>query len=153
MRSFTKRCVICKERQPLGEFNMKRASKDGLQPHCRECNRRASKAYYRRDRARHKEDVRVNNERYAARNRAILLDYLRGHPCVDCGEDDLLVLEFDHVRGTKVRGVFLMAAQGANPAKILAEIEKCEVRCVNCHRRRTGILAGWWKCRPEITGE
>ena len=97
--------------------------------------------------------MRANNARYTTRNRAILLDYLRGHPCVDCGETDLLVLEFDHVRGTKVQGVFLMAARGANPAKIIAEIAKCEVRCVNCHRRRTGILAGWWKSRVSGRAE
>jgi hypothetical protein len=28
---------------------------------------------------------------------------------------------------------------------IEAEIAKCDVRCANCHRRRTCERAGWWR--------
>ena len=50
------------------------------------------------------------------RNFLFLLDYLSAAPCVDCGERDPVVLDFDHVG---------------------PEIARCEVRCANCHRRRT----------------
>jgi hypothetical protein len=30
---------------------------------------------------------------------------------------------------------------------ILAEINKCEIRCANCHRRRTALQFGW----PKLT--
>jgi hypothetical protein len=57
--------------------------------------------------------------------------------CVDCGEKDLRVLDFDHVRGTKTFNI----GRGKNGSKtiraIYAEIDKCEVRCANCHRRIT----------------
>jgi len=53
--------------------------------------------------------------------------------CVDCGyNEDPDALEFDHVRGTKVRSVAGTGLVGSiNQA--LNEIEKCEVRCSNCH--------------------
>jgi hypothetical protein len=59
------------------------------------------------------------------------------HPCVDCGEADPIVLEFDHVRDTKVNGISDLVYRNANLAVIQAEIDKCEVRCANCHRRVT----------------
>ena len=69
--------------------------------------------------------------------RALVHAYLHSHPCVDCGETDTVVLEFDHVRGTKVRDVSQMVRDGPKWEKIEEEIAKCEVRCANCHRRVT----------------
>lgn len=78
---------------------------------------------------------------YANRRRlrlqTLVLSYLRCHPCVDCGEADPVVLDFDHLRD-KSANVSSMVFAGRPWAAIEAEIEKCEVVCANCHRRRTG---------------
>ena len=66
-----------------------------------------------------------------------LLQYLVEHPCVDCGERDILVLEFDHVRGAKRDNVTRLARGGWALATVRLEVEKCDVRCANCHRRKT----------------
>jgi hypothetical protein len=58
------------------------------------------------------------------------------HPCIDCGETDPVVLDFDHVRGIKRKAVALMI-KDFSWENIQLEIEKCEVRCANCHRRKT----------------
>jgi len=71
-----------------------------------------------------------------------LIEYLRGHPCVDCGETDIVVLDFDHLRD-KAAGVSDLVAAGARWERILVEIEKCEVVCANDHRRRTARSFGW----------
>jgi hypothetical protein len=56
--------------------------------------------------------------------------------CVDCGERDLLVLEFDHI-GDKRSNVTALGWSETSLARLDAEIAQCEVRCCNCHRRRT----------------
>lgn len=75
---------------------------------------------------------------HRARNRLKLAEYLTTHACVDCGEDDPIVLEFDHVRGVK-KFEISRAVNGSTRSwkSISAEIDKCEVRCANCHRRAT----------------
>lgn len=69
------------------------------------------------------------------RNRMDNIAYLQSHPCVDCDETDIRVLEYDHVRGEKIAELWLMVKRGNSLAIIEAERAKCEVRCANCHRR------------------
>jgi len=47
-----------------------------------------------------------------------------------------VVLEFDHVRGVKIWEISRMRVRASERA-LLSEIEKCDVRCANCHRRKT----------------
>ena len=67
------------------------------------------------------------------------MTYLAEHACVDCGETDVVVLEFDHLPGTGKRFDIATAVGASTRAwsTVLAEITKCEVVCANCHRRRT----------------
>jgi hypothetical protein len=62
----------------------------------------------------------------------IIKEYLFTHPCVDCWEDDPVVLEFDHRDPTAKKGLVGQMSRST----VRAEIEKCDVRCANCHRRR-----------------
>jgi hypothetical protein len=60
------------------------------------------------------------------------IDSLRAGGCVDCGNRNLAVLDFDHVRGPKKTD--MAGLHGASFTAIDAEVAKCEVRCANCHR-------------------
>jgi hypothetical protein len=64
---------------------------------------------------------------------------------VDCGERDPIVLEFDHVRGSKTGNVTRMMYNKVSVEKLKAEIAKCDVRCANCHRRKTTERGGWYR--------
>lgn len=86
-------------------------------------------------------DRRVRN-----RNRRQLVEYLLEHPCVDCGEADPVVLDFDHMRDKRCN-VSLLTHSTATWTRILEEISKCEVRCANCHRRRTAERANTFRHR------
>lgn len=55
------------------------------------------------------------------------------------------VLEFDHVRGSKIDAVTRLLSKRLCWPSIEAEIAKCEVRCANCHRIKTSEQGGFWR--------
>ena len=73
------------------------------------------------------------------RNRKHTNAYLKEHPCIDCSEKDIIVLEFDHVRETKLDSICRMVNNGFSIKRIDKEIAKCKIRCANCHRRKTKL--------------
>ena len=70
------------------------------------------------------------------RNLEFIREYLATRACVDCGEGHVVVLEFDHI-GPKRATVAKLAWQEHSLASLKREIAECQVRCANCHRRRT----------------
>ena len=83
-------------------------------------------------------------ERHRQRNFCRVIEYLKDHPCADCGETDMVVLDFDHLPGTSKRFDVARAVSGSTRSweSIQAEIDKCDVVRANCHRRRTAMRAG-----------
>lgn len=65
------------------------------------------------------------------------INALKARPCMDCGQTfDPVCMDFDHRDpSTKRKSVAWMIAHGMNA--VLAEIEKCDLVCANCHRLRT----------------
>ena len=45
-----------------------------------------------------------------------------------------------------------MIAHGNSIESIQAEINKCEVRCANCHKIKTAHQFGWWKLLDKHKG-
>lgn len=80
------------------------------------------------------------------RNRKFIYNYLLQNPCVDCGEVDPRVLEFDHVEA-KTANISELLCSVVSIEKLVNEISKCEVRCANCHRRKTSIQQNWFSHR------
>lgn len=134
-----KKCGMCEETLPLANFGM---SKNKLQSYCKKCKVSWDKNYYKNNEAR-RISVRATNKRILERNRAYILSHLEANPCVDCGESDIMVLEFDHI-DSKKSGVGPLASNLVSIKTLQAEIDKCLVRCCNCHRRKTIRQFGWW---------
>jgi len=131
-----KRCYMCKEWKPLTAFHRHRGKRDGRQNRCRECNIAQAKLAHAKDPERARARIKKRADRMREANHRALLAYLLDHPCVDCGETNPIVLEFDHLRDKRIN-VSELANRAVPFERVLAEIEKCEVVCANCHRIRS----------------
>jgi hypothetical protein len=103
--------------------------------------RAASRRHYEK----HRDQVIAKAKEYSkaarVRIRAFITTYLKTNPCVDCGETDPIILEFDHLKD-KDFNISDAARKGVSMKKLKDEIDKCEVRCANCHRRKTYERSG-----------
>ena len=139
----TKPCSKCGEEYDISQYTW---SIRGVKRHskCPKCRSEERIDYYNR----HKdEELAYKYERQKDRRdeaRLYVFTYLTTHPCADCFETDPLVLTFDHVRGTKKMNISQMVNQGYSIQVLQAEIDKCEVRCMNCHmkieKKRRGTI-------------
>lgn len=142
-----RRCSRCAETKPLTDFNR---HPGGRQWWCRECFR----DYFRARGDVHRSQVKSAKVMRLASARELILRHLATHPCVDCGETDVVVLEFDHV-GAKRYNISTLVAAGPSASRLFAELQQCEVVCVNCHRRRTARRGRWrraardWRSAPN----
>lgn len=131
-------CSKCKEEKELCEFNKNKTRKDGLQTFCKICGQKHSKNYYENNNDKMKTQIHEARKKRKEVIIKYVYDYLINHPCIDCGETNPLVLEFDHRDGVdKICNITELVANGNNIDKINEEIKKCDVRCANCHRIRT----------------
>ena len=100
-----------------------------------EYQKRYFKKWYKENRAKHIATCSANRDKQVKKNQLLIILYLIEHPCVDCGETDIVVLQFDHVHGKKRNDVGSMMMFPS--VKLFKEIAKCDVRCANCHVKRT----------------
>ena len=132
-----KRCSKCSEVKALGDFNRSGGTGDGLHSYCRACQG----AWYREHAVQHKANVHATSRRRKLEARDYLVTVL-ADGCVDCGESDIRVLDFDHVRGEKTAAIADMVRRGVGLHTIRLEVDKCEVRCRNCHAIVTVMRRG-----------
>jgi len=139
-------CPRCGLLKSLDDFAFKYKDRGIRQWGCRSCNSAYKLSWYARNREEHGRKVRAVRDRASANNRERMWSYLAQHPCVDCGEADPVVLEFDHLRD-KRENVAYMVTAGFTWSTIELEIEKCQVRCANCHRRKTARAQGIYEAK------
>ena len=140
-----KQCCRCGEVKAVAEFTFKNRATGRLHSFCRACHKAWNRAHYERNRAKYIATAKRNTAAYIVENLRRLIEYLLEHLCVDCGETDVLVLDFDHRdRSTKRMAVGSLVRYGSWN-NLEAEIAKCDVRCANDHRRRTAHQFGWRK--------
>ena len=132
-------CECCKLEKSENEFNWRNKANGILKKACKICTRKQCLKYYRS----HKQVYRNILNRQRGNIREMVYDYLSKHPCIDCGEADANVLDFDHVRGKKTDTVSRLIGHSCSWKRIKAEIDRCEVRCANCHRKKTAKQFGW----------
>ncbi len=145
-------CALCGSEKPLAEFAAKYRRHPQPGSYCRTCQAVYQRKWYSEnrnavlDRMKHYRSdstihVRALGFLDARRRR---WEYLSTHPCIDCGEGDPVVLEFDH-RADKKASIMALMRRHARWDVIMEEIAKCDVRCANCHRRRTAKTRKYYR--------
>ncbi len=141
-----KECTKCKKEKPISEFNFKIKSIGLRQGQCKECTRLLIKNHYNTNKQYYLLKAKKRNKNLRDEVNNFLCQYLLKNPCVDCGEKDITVLEFDH-KGEipKFKAISHLIRARSSLEMIQKEVSKCEVRCANCHRRKTARDFNWFK--------
>lgn len=143
----SKKCTKCKRILSELNFNWKRKNVL-LASHCRDCSREYIRNHYKNNLGYYLTKAKRRNTMLRHKALEYVGLYLSNHFCVDCGERDILVLEFDHKdRETKSIEINKIIRQRHTFEKLIQEISKCEVRCANCHRRKTEKESNSWKLK------
>lgn len=141
-----KACSRCKFSKSADEFNLKTNGK--IQPFCRQCNAEYGHQWYEQHKEKRKRILRAQKRVRRETAREYVLQILRDSGCVDCGEKDPVVLDFDHVE-KKTLDISVMIHRGHLVESLKKEISKCQIRCSNCHRRKTAKQFGYYRYTVE----
>lgn len=141
-----KKCTNCKVEKEISSFNKNKSKRDGYNNICKECSKSRSKQYYEENKTLHKSNIKLKNKKTIFSNRIKHFNILKKSKCIDCPENNPIVLEFDHKDNVeKIEAISKMVSTGYSWNTIEKELEKCEIRCANCHRKRTAKQQGWYK--------
>lgn len=139
-------CTCCgEERDAEQDFKWEYKDRGIHQSRCKYCQAEFGRLHYQKYKQVYKERSRIRKNQILIENKPRLRIYLSNHPCVDCGETDIRLLEFDHVYGQKAGEITDLLREGFSWFTIETEISKCEVRCANCHRIKTFERSGNWR--------
>ena len=129
-------CIRCGEAKDDLEFSIRNKERGYLQSVCRTCQQQDSRNRYTNKTDEVLEMNKQSRQKSKSLAKQFVFEYLSQNPCVDCGERDVEVLTFDHVRGEKKWNIADMVQHGYSVETIAAEIAKTDVTCFNCHMRR-----------------
>ena len=137
-------CGKCHQERSLDEFSLRDKERGVLHKFCKSCHSLYRRQHYERNRVKYIEKASKWNKKQWELLKQFLFEKLLKSACVDCGEDDILVLDFDHLRD-KEFSITQMYRDRRSLEAIEKELAKCVVRCANCHRRKTAREIGSWK--------
>lgn len=144
-KSNLKVCVgPCKLSKPYSEFNKNKCRKDGYNSYCRMCSNAHGRVYYRANQKRMVKQIKQSAIKRIRTIRQYLYDLTYASGCIDCGENNPVVLEFDH-RCDKIKNISILVHAGQSLTSIKKEVAKCDIRCANCHRKKTAVDFNWYK--------
>jgi hypothetical protein len=149
----SQQCGKCGMTLSVEQFNWKDKARERRHTRCRGCTSAFSRSHYEQNKAVYKRRAKEHNRKQADFLRQKVLEYVAAHPCVDCGETNPVLLDFDHrERAEKSFTIGKVLTDGYSWDTIRAEIEKCDVRCVRCHRLRTALQFGWYRLEEKRQG-
>ena len=137
-------CSKCNKNKLIEDYSFEDKKKDKRSPICKTCMKEYHLEWYHKRKndpafIKKKKQYRLISHQ---RIMQVIINYLEDHPCVDCGEKNIIVLQFDHIRD-KIDAVSNLIRNNRYIKMIMEEVVKCEVRCANCHTKKTAERRGW----------
>ena len=124
-----KKCPKCKLILPLSNFNWK-IRNVRYAVYCKDCSKKYTRDHYGRSREYYINKARKRDSKIRGQMYDFISNYFLNHPCIDCAEKDILVLEFDHRdRASKESNISSIIRYAKPMYKLIEEISKCDVRC------------------------
>lgn len=143
-----KRCSKCHQLKQLHNFGKRKTSRDGKQGKCKTYVKEYAKIWYETNKDNRRAQIKTSNKLAKIRNQEFIIDYLSKHPCIDCGNTDIRVLEFDHLYPQdKKYNISNLILESCSLMTLKKEIQKCVIRCSNCHKIRTQQQFNHWKSK------
>ena len=76
-----------------------------------------------------------NKKRRKEKNKQYVFEYKCEHPCIKCGESDPYKLTFHHRNPDEKVSEIADLRCGESGIKLIKEIEKCDIVCLECHKK------------------
>lgn len=145
-----KKCSKCNIEKSLDNYYFKDKKIGRLHAQCKACYKEHRTSYsaihYQKYRDSYRERAKIRRIKIKKELQTQMLIYLKNKSCALCSEDDIRVLEFDHLDPLqKSFSISKGITDGMPWDKILSEIKKCRILCANCHKRHTATQFGWYK--------
>lgn len=132
----TRICSKCKLEKSLTKefFNIR--DKKGLKfrTDCKLCQHEKQSYAYQKKIEKYKKTCKDYRATLKEQNQKLLWDFFLQNPCVKCGENNPIVLEMDHLRDKKYNIADIIFSH--TWVSIKKEMEKCQVLCANCHKKK-----------------
>ena len=143
-------CTKCGETKPETDYYFKDKSSGRLHSQCKLCYKLHRATYYSQHYSKYSESYRKRAKAYRNKvrmeYRTNMEAFMKDKSCSVCSESDSVVLELDHVDPSqKLFSISQAVRLGKKWSDVIIEIEKCQVLCANCHRRKTSKQFGWYK--------
>ncbi len=145
-------CTKCSLEKDESDYFVKDKKTGRLHAQCKACYKEIRKAYYAEHYLKYgdayKERAKLRRAKVKRNLQINLMAYLEDKACRICGESDIRTLEFDHLDSTTKRfGIATAITDGRKWSDVLEEIERCQILCANCHKKRTATQYGWFKAQ------
>lgn len=145
-------CTKCGVNKLLSEFYVRNKQTGQRHRQCKECyalQRIQSHAdHYELKKTEYQFRAKSGQAKRREAFRQFMMQYLTGKNCVDCGESNPIVLEFDHLDPSQKSFTIAHAVRlNKSLDDVKKEISLCELVCSNCHKIRTARQFGWYKVK------
>lgn len=140
-----KTCTKCKVEKELTCFSKRGDNKDKYQSWCKTCSYSHVNSTYK-SKPHRKQQLKAWTKIYQEKAETFVYNFLKNNPCSQCGETNILTLQFDHLRDKKFE-IGIAVTQGYSLKSIEQEISKCQVLCANCHSIKTAHQLNNWKLK------